>query len=270
MATFPIVKGTRLRATKINSCGLPIAGPANYLVTDGFVTATVSAVMKDAEELEQTNAEGKVCVSDRTPPERKYYTTEIELCNVNTGLITMFNGWEQVLDWDDVPVGFRDQAEVEGDYGVALEIWTGGKAEDDCPTPANDSIFSAASSGKSYGYLLIGATEFTLGDVEIGAQVSTLTLSGISVAMPQWGRGPWNVAATDAEGTPGRLLTPLNNKSHFTMFRTPVAPPAITPGANPCPLAISTVFAAPNYYFGGPANEPAADIAPAQAACVGN
>lgn len=267
MATFPIVKGTRLRATKINSCGLPIAGPANYLVTDGFVTATVSAVMKDAEELEQTNAEGKVCVSDRTPPERKYYTVELELCNVNTGLITMFNGWEQVLDYDDVPVGFRDQATVESDYGVALEIWTGGKADDDCPTPTSDSIFSAASSGKKYGYLLIGATEFTLGDVEIGAQVSTLTLSGISLAMPQWGRGPWNVAATDAAGTAGRLLQPLNNDSHFTMFRTPVAPPAITPGADPCPLEIATVFADPDFYFGGPASEPAADIAPDQPVC---
>ncbi|UYL88130.1 major tail protein [Gordonia phage Evaa] len=268
MATFPIVKGTRLRATKINSCGLPIAGAANYLVTDGFVTASIEPVMKDAEELEQTNAEGKVCVKDRTPPERKYYNANLELCNVNTGLITMFNGWEQVLDWDDVPVGFRDQAEVEGDYGVALEIWTGGKADDDCPTPTTDSIFSAASSGRKYGYLLLGGTEWTMGNIEIGAQVSTLTLTGISIAMPQWGRGPWNVAALDAAGTPGRLLQPTSAKEHITMFRTPVAPPEVTPGAQPCPLAIASLFTAPDFYFGGPANEPAADEAPEQAACA--
>lgn len=266
MATFPLVKGTRLRATRINSCGLPVAGPNGYLVTDGFVTASLSAVMKDAEELEQTNAEGRVCVSERTPPERKYYTLSLELCNVNTELISMFNGWQQVLDYDDKAVGFRDQSTVESDFGVALEIWTGGKAEDDCPTPTDDSIFTAAASGRQYGYLLVGGTEWVPGDIEIGAQVSTLTLTGISIAMPQWGRGPWNVAATDAAGTPGRLLTPLDDDSHYTMFRTPVAPPAITPGA--CPLDIATTFVAPNFYFGGPSNAPAADVAPAQPACA--
>ena len=268
MAVFPVVKGTRLRATKTNSCGLPIAGPANRLVTDGFVTFKLSPVMQDAEELEQRNAEGRTCVSERTPPERKYYTVEAEFCNVNTGLITLFNGWEQVLDYDDLPVGFRDQKEVESDYGVALELWTGGKAEDDCPTPTDDSIFSAASTGRKYGYLLTSGTEFTLGDVEIGAQVSTFTLSGISFAMPQWGRGPYNVAAIDADGTAGRLLTPTSDKEHFTMFRTPVAPPEVTPGTEPCPLGISTLFTTPNFYFGGPAGAAAADVAPAQPACV--
>lgn len=265
MATFPVVKGTRLRATKINSCGLPIAGPANYLVTDGFVTFNISAVMKDAEELEQQNAEGKVCVTDRTPPVRKYYTIEAELCNVNTGLITLFNGWEQVLDWDDAPVGFRDQETVDTDYGVALEVWTGGKADDDCPIPVLDSAaFGGGGVGKRYGYLLIGGTEFTLGDIEIGAQVSTLTLSGISIAMPQWGRGPWNVQEIDDELTPGRLIEPLNADQHFEMFRTAVAPPAVTPGAEPQALAISSIFTTPDFYFGGPSSAPAADVAPDQ------
>lgn len=266
MATFPIVKGTRLRATKINSCGLPIAGPANRLVTSGFVTANISAVMRDADELEQVNAEGKVCVIERTPPIRKYYTAEIELCNVNTGLISMFTGWEQVLDWNDKSVGFRDQAEVETDYGVALEIWTGGKAEDDCPAPEDDDVFSVTGSGKQYGYLLLGSTEFTMGDIEVGAQVSTLTLSGITIPLSQWGRGPYNVAATDAAGTPGRLLVPTSSKEHLTMFRTPVAPPAVTKGSEPEALAVASLFTAPDFYFGGPASEPAADVAPDQPA----
>lgn len=266
MAQFPVVKGIRLRATKVNSCGLPMAGPANYTVTDGFVTATVSPVMQDAEELEQRNAEGRTCVKERTPPERKYYNISIALCNVDTCLITMFNGWEQVVDWDDMPIGFRDQPEVESDYGVALEIWTGGKADDDCPAPLTDAIFSAPASGRKYGYFLTSGTEFTLGDVEIGASVSNFTLSGISFAMPQWGRGPWNVAATDALGTPGRLLTPTSEKEHLTVFRTPVAPPEPTGAC--CPLDILGAFEAPNFYFGGPASAPAADVAPAQELCV--
>ena len=52
MAVFPVVKGTRLRGTRVNSCGLPQSGPAAYVVTDGFVSFTISPVFQEAEELE--------------------------------------------------------------------------------------------------------------------------------------------------------------------------------------------------------------------------
>lgn len=264
MSVFPVVKGIRLRATKINRCGLPISGSANRIVTDGFVSATLNPVMKDREELEQTNAEGKVCVSDTTPAIRKHHNVELVLCNVNTGLISLLNGWPQVLGYDDDPIGFQDQAEVEGDYGVALEIWTGGRSDEDCPTPTLDSVFSASSTGKKYGYLLLGATEFTLGNIEVNAGIANFTLSGITVAMPQWGRGPYNVAATDASGTAGRLLVPVGSTAHFTLFRTPVAPPEATTGGEPQALDITGKFTDPDFYFGGPGNAPAADVAPEQ------
>lgn len=264
MSVFPVVKGLALRATKTNNCGLPQEGPAARLVTKGFVTVNMTAVMNEAEELEQKNAEGKVCVIDRTPPTRKYYTPAITLCNVNTGLIAMFNGWEQILDYADRPVGFQDQEEVDADYGVVIEVWTGGRSDTDCPAPTLDNIFSTGSSGKSYGYLLFGGTEWQLGDIEIGAQVSTFSLTGRTIPIPQWGRGPYNVAGTDANGTPGRLLVPTNEKSHFYLFRTPVPPPDETDGGNPVALDITGKFVAPNYYFGGPGNAPAADIAPSQ------
>jgi hypothetical protein len=270
MATFPLLKGTRLRATKINSCGRPIAGPANYLVTDGFVSVNVTPVMEDREELTQKNAEGKVCVSDTTPATRKYYNIEVELCNVNTGLITLFNGWPQITNFDDIPIGFRDLPNVDGDFGVALEVWTGGRSEDDCPAPTTDEILTTPGSGKKHGYLLIGGTEWTLSDgFNIGAQVSTLKLQGISIAMPQWGKGPWNVQELDADGTPGRLLEPLDDESHFSLLRTGVTPPAATPGDQPCELAIATIFTPPNFYYGGPAGAPAADVAPPQPICGG-
>lgn len=261
---FPVVKGLKLRATKINNCGLPQEGPKNRLVTDGFVTVNFRAVMQDAEDLEQRNAEGKVCVTDRTPPSRKYYTPEIQLCNVNTGLITMFNGWDQVLDYNDSPIGFDDQEDVDSDYGVGIEVWTGGRSDTDCPVPTLDTIFSVGSSGKHYGYFLFGGTEWQLGDIQIGASVSTFTLTGRTVAIPQWGRGPYNVAGTDADGTPGRMLVSMGEDNHFRLFRTPVDPPDNTPGTDPAALDITGKFTSPNYYFGGPSNAPAADVAPDQ------
>jgi hypothetical protein len=267
VSVFPLVKGLRLRATKVNSCGLPVSGAANYVVTNGFVTAGAAPVYQDAEELEQRNAEGRVCVAERTPPERKYYTLTIVLCQVNTCLISLFNGWTQELDWDGNPVGFHDQREVESDFGVALEIWSGGRAEDDCPTPTDDSVFAGAGTGKQYGYTLIFGTEFTLGDLEIGAEVSNLTLTGISFNGSQWGRGPWNVVPIDAINTAGRLITPITKVEHIKMLRTPIEPPPATPGQECCPLDIPGTFTDPDFYFGGPAAEPAADVAPPQPVC---
>jgi hypothetical protein len=157
MATFPLVRGLKLRATLVNSCGLPIAGPANTMVTDGYVSASLTAVMNDAEELEQKNAEGRVCVSDRTPPERKHYTVELELCNVSTGLISLFSGWEQILDYNGDSVGFQDATQVS-EYGVVIEIWTGGRSDDDCPAPTDDSIFSTAASRSSCRLAMLSAS----------------------------------------------------------------------------------------------------------------
>ncbi len=262
MTTFPIVKGVRLRATKINSCGLPIAGPANSIVTDGYVSVKMVANLNAAVELEQKNAEGKVCVVDRTAPERKNYKVDLDLCNVNTGLISLFSGWEQVLDYTGDSIGYRDQMDVDSNYGVALEIWTGGRSEDDCPLPDTDDVFSAVNDGKKYGYLLVGAYEWMVGDINVTSGVSTLMLSGISMAMPQWGRGPYNVTQIDDAGNCGRLLEPLNDDSHYTFFRTSCPPPEPTPGHEPVELNISSVFVAPDFYFGGPGGAPAADVAP--------
>lgn len=131
--------------------------------------------------------------------------------------------------------------------------------------PSTDSIFSASGSGRNYGYLAFLGTEFTADGLTVNAQPSTFAFTGITAAPKQWGRGPYNVAGTDASGTAGRLLVPFydeDDDNHIVLFRTPVAPPAVTDGA--VPLDIATKFVDPDFYFGGPASEPAADVAPEQ------
>lgn len=264
MGAIPIVKGIALRATKVDRCGKPLEGPANRIVTEGFIRANFDPNMKAREELEQTNAAGKVCFSDSTPPERKWYNTEIQLCGVDPDLYSMFVGYEKVLDYDDKAIGFRDSPDVISDYGVALEIWTGGRAEDDCDDPT-DSIFSISGSGVTHGYILAGATEWQAGALTVEAAVGNFTLTGITMPMLHWGRGPYNVAAVDSSLTPGRLLVPTSKKEHLTFFRTPVPPPAPTNGA--CALAVQSIFTGgPSLaYFGAQA----ADVAPAQPICDG-
>lgn len=228
--TFSVVRGKRIRATRVGPCALPLEGEGASIVTDGFVTVTYTRVMKDAEDLEQTNADGQVCVADRTPPELKWYEVSINLCNVNPELLSFFTDDPLVLDYAQQPVGFRSNRKVKVDGGAALELWTGTGSED-CDIPTDDSALEAGANAVGYGYWLTPwIKEATLGDFEVGASVLTMTLNGITGAPTKWGKGPYDVVAQDAANTPGRLLTPMG-REHMHMQRTTIAPPPVTDGA---------------------------------------
>jgi hypothetical protein len=258
VATFAVVKGKRLRATLVDACGMPLAGPRSRLVTSGFVTVKASPVMRDADDIEQTNAEGRVCVADRTPPERKWWSLAIELCGVDTDFFNMLLDWEVVTSWDGKAIGFSDQKEVPDTTGVAIELWSGVGSDDACDVPTSDDILVGAGGVQNlpYGYMLWPVLkEAQVGDTEIGAKASTFTLTGITAAGTRWGRGPYNVMATDSDNTPGRLLTAIKAGQHYRSFKTTIAPPEPTDGA--CPLIL------PTPYYG----ELAAETAPEQPAC---
>ncbi len=264
--SYAPVLGTRLRVSKVDNCGKPIQGAKNRLVTEGFVRVALTPNQRQANELEQNNAAGKVCVSRRTPPERKWWDIEAEFCDVDSELWTLLTGWSQELGWDDSPIGVRDQAEVSDRFGVAMEVWTDIGSDDECAIPTDDAEFSANASGELYGYTFFCAKEFVLGAINIAEAISTFTLSGITMNCRKWGRGPYNVVGTDAAHTPGRLLTPTTAKEHIIMFETAVPPPDATNGA--CELAVQSIFsdATPPVDYYGPS---AAAIAPLQPICDG-
>lgn len=262
--SFPLVKGTRARFTKVNGCGMPVAGTRNRLVTSGYVSLGLTAVTREATDLTQDNAEGKECVTDRTEPERRWYTPALELCQVDPEVVTMFTGWETILDANGEVIGFQDDKKIESEFGIAMELWTSGKSAEDCPDlPETDAILTATGSGRKYGYFLFAGTEWVPGDITIAASVATLTLTGRTIALPHWGKGPYNVMENDA-GVAARLLTPMNKTAHLRVFRTGIAPPPVTDGA--VALATSTIFTTPDFYYGGPTDEPPAEIAPPQVA----
>lgn len=257
MGAAPVVKGYKLRATKINRCGLPLEGPANRLVTDCFVSVKTTPVMKDRQELEQANAEGRVVFSDTTPPTRKHHNLEVVMAGVDPDLWALFLGWPRILDYNGKVIGYGDKKEVANDVGVAIEVWTGGSTDEDCGIPDDDTVFSLPDSGLTYGYFLAGATEWTPPPFSIEAAMSTFAMTGITIPMSQWGRGPYNVARIDSSGTAGRLLEPIEKGRHLTFFRTPVDPPEATEGA--VSLNVQSIFTGDPYFGIG-----AADVAPDQ------
>lgn len=232
MVATGIVRGKRLRVTRVGHCGLPIAGESSSIVTKGFVTVSMTKVTRDAEDLEQANADGQVCIADRTPPELKWYEFSAEFCAVDPELLSFFTDDALVLDYANNPVGFRSSKRVKVNEGAAVELWTG-VGGDDCLVPTDDSVLSAAAqTAPAYGYFALPfVREATMGDFEVGASVMTFTISGITGAAPMWGKGPYNVVAQDAQNTPGRLLTPFEADQHLHFQRTTIAPPEVTAGA---------------------------------------
>lgn len=247
-----------LRLTKINRCGLPIEGASHRLVTEGFIRVSLDPELRAASNIEQNNAAGNNCILKRRPPERLWWNVEAQFCGVDPDAFSMITGWARVLDADDKPIGVRDRATVETTTGVAFEIWTGTGEGDGCVEPTDDSIFSAPVDQEVLGYLLFGGTEFIASGFAVEDGAATFTLRGRTIAMPQWGRGPYNVAAIDSSGTAGRLLSPTSTEEHITLFTTPVPPPEVTDGA--VALSVQSIFTNGTAYFGASA----ADVAPAQ------
>lgn len=228
-----VVRGKRLRATTVDRCGFPLVGPKAQLVTKGFVSMKFANVWKDASDLEQENADGELCVADRTAPQLKWATVEGVFCDVDVELFHMFTGNKLILDYADKPTGFIQGKSVNTEVGVALELWSG-TAGDDCEVPVDDSVLTQGAGIRKYGYWAAFAViEATLGDIEIGASVATFTLSGRAVSAPMWGRGPYDVVAQDEDNTPGRLLEPIGKDEPWLMDTVTIAPPAVTNGAAP-------------------------------------
>ena len=79
-----------------------------------------------------------------------------------------------MLDFEDNPIGYKDATEVDKDYGVALEIWTGGKGYDTAH-PDQLLVFSTVTTGLQYGYFLFGGVKW---------------LWVTSALAPEWRRSP--------------------------------------------------------------------------------
>ena len=56
MAGTSVVRGKRLRVTRVGDGGLPQAGKRSTIVTKGFITVSLNNNMKDADDIEQLNA----------------------------------------------------------------------------------------------------------------------------------------------------------------------------------------------------------------------
>ncbi|MGI5292793.1 hypothetical protein ACQEVF_57110 [Nonomuraea polychroma] len=215
------LRGRRLRATTLDSCGRVVAG-LSTLVTKGFVKVEMEPEIEEGEEITQKNAAGEVMLADKGDDSIKWISTEFEFGQVDPALAIMINPtWDRVLDAAGVAVGWAESAEIPTNAGLAVELWMDVKGATSCDDP---------NAQGSWGYLLlpwlVGGTP---GNLTIENNAVSFTYTCRTQLGNRWGVGPYNVMMNGA--TPHPLRHPLRTNRHRLIMRTGYGPPAVTDGA---------------------------------------
>ena len=223
---FPIVRGKRLRVTRTDECGTPPEPSAEcaLVVTKGFITVGLTSETADGDDIEQKNADGDLCISDKSRDQFKRWNLEAEFCEVDPALLSLVSNAVLETDWDDDVVGIRTyQGAPEGSF--ALEVWAGVPGEDCLPGEA-----------AQYGYLLLPfVIPGVLGDITIENDAATFTISGHTRGAGGWGVGPYDVVPINSDNDPGPLGDAMLSSEHHLLRTTTIAPPDAVVGCQAMP-----------------------------------
>lgn len=195
---FIPVLGKRIRVTELDLCGAVPVG-AEYIATDGFVTANLSSEVEDGVEIIQKNASGALCVNEKKANSFKRFNVEIEFCGVNPSLLAMVSNAEPYADYDGDIAGFT-VAEGEINKNFAFELWTG----------LSGMACLPGQTGEASGYILLPYVKAgVLGDIAIdGENAVTFSLTGSSTSGGNaWGVGPYNVVVGPPAANEVQTLT---------------------------------------------------------------
>lgn len=212
-----IANAATVRVTRVDGCGRPVCGPDNAFVTDCFASLNQEANINEGEAVEFRAANGRLCGYKPACPTLLGYNITWNFFGASPELIEIMTGSPIYFGFDGRPIGF-DTCNIPCRAGFALEMWTEVVGEDVCPE-------EATGEGAWVYWLWPWVTNGMLGDLEMGAEAVTLSLTGATRTGGRWGVGPYDVVEQDAAGTPGPMLTPLGPDCHRRVFVTTVAPP---------------------------------------------
>lgn len=226
---FTPVLGKRIRVTRLDNCGnVPAAAATNaFIVTDGFITISLSAEVEEGTEIIQRNASGALCVNEKMASSFKRFNIEITFCGVNPSLLAFTSNAEEYKDYALDVAGFT-VGEGELTKKFALELWTGlsGQA-------------CTAGADEASGYMVLPFIQSgVLGDLEIGGEDSVnFSITGAyTKGGNAWGVGPYDVVYNNASpAVASPLPTALDPLDHLLLLDTGLAIPPSACSPQPMP-----------------------------------
>lgn len=213
--TLKSVKGRRMRITRLSPTGDPVVGACSSVVTDGFISVTVSQEVEAGEEITQANAWGDNCIQDKAGDLIKWVNVSMSFCLVDPDILDIIGG-ATPLATGTAP----NQTFVGASFGptpnvdhFAIEVWT---------KKVNDPIISPTE----WGYLLVPNIQNGRVDGDLSIQNGALTigLTGQGIeATADWGVGPY-------ADNPLLVTAGMPVGDQFALVTTTVQPPAVTSG----------------------------------------
>lgn len=227
MATkcFPVLRGRRIRLTRLDGCGRPVYGPDSVVVSKGFVSVALTANIDEGEAITVTNASGENCINEPAIPRLNGYGVGITFCGVEPDAMSIAAGQEPYLDYAGDSAGFTVDTGISlSDTAFALEMWLGSPSGDACAGDTGDG---------SYGYVLLPFVQGgILGDFTVENAALNLAISNAATKTGgSWGVGPYDVMYDDADPAP--LPRALTSTEPFLLVQTTLAPPEDFCGARP-------------------------------------
>jgi len=217
------LQGLVIRATKLDTCGAPVAGTCSTVTSKGFISMEIEADEASGNEIAPTLADGTRCYYHLTPKQLNGIKVNIELCQVDPELVNLVTGSPLVVD-DTSPtpasIGFTTDSAAYGLANVAIELWM---------NIAGGGCSSA--SGRKWGYYLLPwLHQGTVGKPTVENDAVNFTINeAITRDGNQWGVGPYNIQNT-ALGVPSPLFTALSSTAHDLLMPVNLAPPSAVCG----------------------------------------
>lgn len=217
---FSAIKACRIRLVRLDSCGVPVAGPSSVAVSSGFVSVTATAEIEEGEEFLVKNACGEPCINEKDCDFLKRYNLTINFCKVDPTVLELTTSSRALLDGTNV-IGVAMGSQIQCEDGWSLELWQ--------KTAAVDCAAGAAPwSYWAFPWLTSGM----LGDLTFENGPFTFDITARSKAV---GPGTWD--ATPSAGVeslgPFSVLpvgAGLLKGEHLAQVLTTSQPPADTCG----------------------------------------
>lgn len=219
-----LARGKRIRFTRLNDCGVVQSGAGNTLTATAFISGTYTPNYADTEEITQQDANGDLCIDDRSPVALRWIDIELTICTIDPTMINLITGDPVILDDAVSPnnVGFSIDADLTGSANFGMEIWSGvsGQACD-------------AAGFTSYGYWLTPwVKDAQWGEFTVENGALTVTFTARAVFGSPWGTGPYLVRRDAAvPATLEKLNTPIGANEVLRYLTTSAPLPAATCGA---------------------------------------
>jgi len=177
---FPTLQLCALRVAKLLATGSPDDGTSNGYVTDALIKADIAVELEEGDDFTLKNGCGGICATFKDCDRVKRVNVDLELCNLDSALLSLLIGGTHFTDLAGAGVGnsigyqlpdFDDPCPAP----VSLEMWT--KAWDGSvqATPP-----FAGGATNVYYHFVMPLCRFQLGDMTLENEFAHVPVSGFS------------------------------------------------------------------------------------------